>query len=74
MCIHVEHYTAAANVNKSADFGELRIYGVLTNLERFSFYSYDPVSNTICWDDEIFVETRRDSFSSDMIHGTCLDP
>lgn len=72
MCTRVEHYTAVAQVNKEADFGGLRVYGVLTNLARFAFYSYDPISNTFCQDDEIIVERLRDGFSSSMIHGMCL--
>jgi hypothetical protein len=72
MCTCIEHYAAADKVNKKADFEGLRVYGVLTNLTRFAFYSYDPISNTFCRDDEIFVETLRDGFSSGMIHGMCL--
>ena len=69
MCTRVEHFTAAAQENKQADFEGLRVYGVLTNLTQFAFYSYDPKSNSFCRDDEIFVETLRDGFSSGMIHG-----
>ncbi len=72
MCICVEHHTAAAKVNKSADFGELCVYGVLTSLTRFTFYSYDPISNAFYLDDTIIIGNKRDGFSSDMIHGTCL--
>jgi hypothetical protein len=72
MCTRIEHYAAADKVNKPVDFEGLRVYGVLTNLTRFAFYSYDPISNTFCRDDEIFVETLRDGFSSGMIHGMCL--
>ena len=72
MCTRIEHYTAATKVNKQADFEGLRVYGVLTNLTRFAFYSYDPISNTFCGDDEIFVEMLRDGFSSGMTHGMCL--
>jgi hypothetical protein len=62
----------AAKVNKQADFEGLRVYGLLTNLNRFALYSYNPVSSMFCRDDEIFVGTLRDSFSSGMIHGVCL--
>jgi hypothetical protein len=72
MCTRIEHHTAAAKVNKQADFEGLRVYGVLTNLTRFAFYSYDPISNIFCHDIEIFVETLRDGFLSGMIHGMCL--
>lgn len=62
------HYTATAEANKETDFEGLRIYGVLTNLTRFAFYSYEPISKTFCEDEELFVETLRDGFSSGMIH------
>ncbi|KAI0275567.1 hypothetical protein BGY98DRAFT_920455 [Russula aff. rugulosa BPL654] len=61
---------STAKVNKQADFEGLRVYGLLTNLNRFALYSYNPVSNMFCRDDEIFVGTLRDSFSSGMIHVT----
>ena len=62
MCTRIEHYTAAAKINKQADFEGLCIYGVLTNLNRFAFYSYDPISNRFCQDNGILVETLRDSY------------
>jgi len=57
-------------VNEEADFKGLRVYGVLTNLTRFAFYSYHPTLNTFYQDGEIFLDGRRDGFSSDMIHVT----
>jgi hypothetical protein len=72
MCTHIEHYAATTKSNKEADFEGLCVYGILTNLTRFAFYSYDPISNKFCEDDEILVETLRDGFSSGMIHGMCL--
>ena len=72
MCTRIEHYIAAARGNKQAYFEGLRIYGVLTNLTRFAFFSYDPKSDTFCRDDEIFVGVLRDGFSSGMIHSMCL--
>ena len=72
MCTRIEHYTAAAKINKQADFEGLRIYGVLTDLNRFDFYSYDPISNRFCQDNGILVSTLRDGFSSGMIYGMCL--
>jgi hypothetical protein len=33
-------------MNKEAEFEGLRVYGLLTNLTRFAFYSYDPTSDT----------------------------
>ena len=70
--VYIEHYTAAAKMNKQLDFEGLRVYGILTNLTRFAFYSYHPTSNTFYQDDEIFIDQRRDGFSSGMIHGTSL--
>lgn len=72
MCTCTEHHTATAKANKQADLEGLRVYGILTNLNRYSFYSYDPISNKFCQDDEIFVGTLRDGFLSDMIYGMCL--
>jgi len=72
MCTCIEHHIAAARVNKTADFGGLRIYGVLTNLTQYAFYSYDPMSNTFCKDDEIYTDVLRDGFLSGMINGMCL--
>lgn len=66
MSTGIEHYTAAAEGNKK------RVYGVLTNLIRFAFYSYNLKSNTFCEDDEIFVGALRDCFSSHMLYGMCL--
>jgi hypothetical protein len=74
MCTRIEDYTAAANLNKNANFEGLRVYGVLTNLTRFAFFSYDPMSNTFCRDEEIFIDTLRDGFASGMIHSLCLFP
>jgi hypothetical protein len=53
MCTCTEHYTATAKVNKQANLEGLRVYGILTNFNRFSFYSYDPISNRFCQDHEI---------------------
>jgi hypothetical protein len=59
-------------MNKEAEFEGLRVYGLLTNLNWFAFYSYDPISNTFAQDDVIYVETLRDGFSSCMIQSMCL--
>jgi hypothetical protein len=72
MCTHTEHSTAAAKVNKQADFEGLRVHGILTNLHHFSFYSYDPMSHKFYQDGGIQVETQRDGFSSNMIYGMCF--
>jgi hypothetical protein len=60
MCTCIEHYTlaAVAKANETADFEGLHVYGLLTNLTRFAFYSYDPTSNTFYQDDEIFIEVK----------------
>ena len=67
----VEHYTAAAKVNKEADFEGLRIYGILTNMTWFGFYSYNPTTNSFCQDEDIIINVRRDDFSLDMIYSMC---
>ena len=63
----IEHYTAAAKVNKEANFKGLQVYGLFTNMTRFTFYSYDPMSNTFCGENKIFIGALQDSFS-EMIH------
>lgn len=63
-------FLSAAKMNKQDDFEGLRIYGILTNLTRFAFYSYDPIFNRFCRGDEFLVQTLRDGFSSDMIYIT----
>lgn len=69
MCTRVGYYIAAAKVNKRerANLEGLRVHGAITNLTRFSFYTYDHISDTFCQDDEILVETLRDGFSSGMV-------
>ncbi|KAI0282488.1 hypothetical protein BGY98DRAFT_912213 [Russula aff. rugulosa BPL654] len=63
-------FLSAANLNKDSNFEGLRVYGVLTNLTRFAFFSYDPMSNTFCRDEEIFIDILRDGFASGMMHIT----
>ncbi|KAI0298866.1 hypothetical protein BC826DRAFT_967215 [Russula brevipes] len=60
-------FLATAKENQKITFEGLRIYGILTDLGSFSFYSYDPKSNTFCEDDAIVVGNLRDKFLSDMI-------
>ena len=36
---------AAAERNKSINFGGLCVYGLLTDFDHFIFYSFDPVAN-----------------------------
>jgi len=65
---------AAAEMNKSIDVKELRIYGLLTDLVRFAFYSYDPTNNRFCYDETIFVNNKRIDASSDMMDGPYFSP
>lgn len=68
----VELYPAAAEVNKSIDFAGLRIYGLLTDLLLFKFYSYDPTARKFCFDETIIIANKRPSALVDMIDGTYL--
>ena len=52
-------YLAAAEVNKSIDFAGLRIYGLLTDLVQFKFYSYEPTTCQFCFDEIIYVNVKR---------------
>ena len=45
------HTTAAAE-NGTVDFANLKVYGLLTNLTKFEFYSYDPVEKQFFLDEE----------------------
>jgi len=58
---------SAAEQNNQLDFAGLRIYGLLTNLTNFKFYSYDPTTKQFCCDEEITIETKRITGFSDMI-------
>jgi hypothetical protein len=48
----------------------LRVYGLLADLTKFEFYSYDPVEKQFYLDEDFSLDTRRDSFYFGMIHGT----
>jgi hypothetical protein len=63
---------AAAKTNKSIDFHGMRIYGLLTNLFAFKFYSYDPSTNQLYFDETIYINTMRTTAFADMINGTYL--
>ena len=65
---------AAAEANKSIDFKGLRVYGLLTNLIQFKFYSYDPSTNQFCFDEIIVINNRRATVFADKINGTDLSP
>jgi len=60
---------AAAEMNKDAGFQHLRVYGLLTDLTTFRFYSYNPSSNSFFFDEDILVAPKRDDFCFDMIQG-----
>jgi hypothetical protein len=61
-----------AKLNKQTDFEGLRIYGLLTDLTLFRFYSYDPQNKVFCQDETFVVDAKRESFSSSMMNGMCL--
>ncbi len=65
-------YPAAAKANKKVDLAELRIYGLLTDLIDFHFYSYDPLTNKFAFDETLVVNITRDMAFTDMIPGMCL--
>ncbi len=56
-------------MNKTNDFAGFRIYGLLTDLISFKFYSYDPITNKFCFDETIIINNRRIDAFSDMIDG-----
>ena len=61
-------------MNKSIDFKGLRIYGLLTDLIQFKFYSYDPATNQFCFDETIIINVKRTDAFSDMIDGPYFSP
>ncbi|OBZ74316.1 hypothetical protein A0H81_05624 [Grifola frondosa] len=58
---------SAARTNKSANFANLRVFGLLTDVSSFRFYSYDPLLNEFHSDENILVNAKRDDFCCDMI-------
>jgi hypothetical protein len=64
-------YAAGARSNKE-EFGKLRIYGLLTDLIDFHFYSYDPLTNKFAFDETLVVNITRDVAFTDMIPGIYL--
>ena len=62
-------YTAAAAENDMVGFTNLRVYGLLTDLTKFEFYSYDPVDKQFSLDEKFSLETRRNHYCFGMIHG-----
>lgn len=63
---------AAAERNKSINFGGLCVYGLLTDFDHFIFYSFDPVANRFFFDEHILVSIGRKFAFSDMMDGTCF--
>ncbi|KAF8816701.1 hypothetical protein BYT27DRAFT_6384297 [Phlegmacium glaucopus] len=61
---------SAASINEQADFAGLRVYGLLTDLTYFKFYSYDPQSKKFCLDQIFVVDNKRWTFALDMIDVT----
>jgi hypothetical protein len=62
-------YTAVAEMNKTARFEGLRVYGLLTDLTTFKFYSYDPIKKKFAFDETIIVNVSREILFADMIQG-----
>jgi hypothetical protein len=61
-------------MNERLDFAGLRIYGLLTDLEDFNFYSYDPSTKQFCFDEYITVSNKRIPAFHDMIEGLSISP
>lgn len=65
--------TAAAwQMNHAAGFGSLVVYGLLTDLGSFHFFSFDPVTTTFYRDGKIMVNQKRGDFLHDMMEGAFL--
>lgn len=65
-------YPAAAKANETVDFANLRIYGLLTDLIDFHFYSYNPIAKEFAFDETLVVNVTRDVSFTDMIPGMCF--
>jgi hypothetical protein len=63
-------YTAAAEMNKKVNFEGLRVHGLLTDLQAFHFYSYDPTRRKFAFDETLQASGAREAFIADMIRGT----
>ena len=63
---------AAAKANNDVDFANLHLYGLLTDLISFHFYSYDPVTKKFAFDQTLLVNVTRDVSFTDMIPGMCF--
>lgn len=56
-------------MNKGDHFEDLRVYGLLTDLTTFQFYSYDPIKKAFAFDEVLLVSAQRDMFIRNMIRG-----
>ncbi|CAA7259789.1 unnamed protein product [Cyclocybe aegerita] len=59
---------SAAEANKRSGFNITRVYGLLTDLSSFRFYSYDPSSKSFSFDEDVLTNAKRDDFCFDMIY------
>jgi len=57
-------------MNKNAKFEGLRVYGLLTDLQAFHFYSYDQSRGKFAFDETLHASSTREMFTTDMIRGT----
>ena len=64
---------AAANRNSTLNHEKRRVYGLLTDLNSFKFYSFDPSVQAFFKDETITVNNKRDTFTTDMIEGLFRD-
>ena len=55
-------YTAAAEMNKKVNFEGLHVHGLLTDLEAFHFYSYDPTRRKFAFDETLQASGAREAF------------
>lgn len=62
-------YTAAAEMNKKVKYEGLRVHGLLTDLQTFHFYSYNPTEKIFSFDETLVIHGTRDEFIKDMIYG-----
>ncbi|EDR13985.1 uncharacterized protein LACBIDRAFT_305296 [Laccaria bicolor S238N-H82] len=61
---------SAAEMNKNVEFEGLRVYGLLTDMETFHFYSYDQTQKKFAFDEMLRVNSTREMFIADMISVT----
>lgn len=56
----LNQHLAAAEQNIQLNFVGLRIYGLLTNLTHFKFYSYNPTTKQFCYDEDICINQQQE--------------